>query len=235
MPEYSQTGAAIVEPLLRIDRGSLRLASARNVAYGTAGNASAGASAGSVLSGNSSPLAMPPANATDYNGAAQPLNMAIVLRTPSGLVSLTSAEFVAQQHAYADLVRRLNAGHSYGVVQYIERFGLINSTQRANHPYGDGWGKDVWSGMGVLQQRYVHMHKMGGRLVHGWFLLPRPFSQAQAGLPASEDEPGIEQYYPALFGIFPDSMCYYMACLHILLVNCKPWWVHHSRVVNQSQ
>jgi hypothetical protein len=116
-----------VEPLLRIDRGSLRLASARNVAYGTAGNASAGASAGSVLSGNSSPLAMPPATATDYKGAAQPLNMAIVLRTPSCLVSLTSAEFVAQQHAYADLVRRLNAGHSYGVEQYIETFGLINS------------------------------------------------------------------------------------------------------------
>jgi hypothetical protein len=231
MPEYSQTGAAIVERLLCIDRSSLRMAAARNVASGTAGNASAGASAGSVLSGNSSSLAMPPANATAY----KTLNMTIVLRTPSGLVSLTSAEFVAQQHAYADLVRRLNAGHSYGVEQYIERFGLINSTQRANLPYGDGWGKDVWSGMGVLQQRYVHMHKMGGRLVHGWFLLPRPFSQAQAGLPASEDEPGIEQYYPALFGIFPDSMCYYMACLHILLVNCKPWWVHHSRVMNQSQ
>ena len=235
MPEYSQTGAAIVEPLLRIDRGSLRLASARNVAYGTAGNASAGASAGSVLSGNSSPLAMPPATATDYKGAAQPLNMSIVLRTPSGLVSLTSAEFVAQQHAYADLVRRLNAGHSYGVEQYIETFGLINSTQRANHPYGDGWGKDVWSGMGVLQQRYLHMHRMVGRRVHGWFLLPRPFSQAQAGLPASEDEPGIEQYYPALFGIVPDSKSYYMACLHILLVNCRPWWVHHSRVMNLSQ
>ena len=231
MPEYSQTGAAIVERLLCIDRSSLRMAAARNVASGTAGNASAGASAGSVLSGNSSSLAMPPANATAY----KTLNMTIVLRTPSGLVSLTSAEFVAQQHAYADLVRRLNAGHSYGVEQYIERFGLINSTQRANLPYGDGWGKDVWSGMGVLQQRYVHMHKMGGRLVHGWFLLPRPFSQAQAGLPAYEDEPGIEQYYPALFGIFPDSMCYYMACLHILLVNCKPWWVHHSRVMNQSQ
>ena len=218
-----------MEPLLRIDRGSLRLASARNVAYGTAGNASAGAFAGSVLSGNSSQLAMPPATATDYNGAAQPLNMAIVLRTPSGLVSLTSAEFVAQQHAYADLVRRLNAGHSYGVEQYIERFGLINSTQRANHPYGDGWGKDVWSGMGVLQQRYVHMHRMGGRLVHGWFLLPRPFSQAQAGLPACTDEPGSGKYYPALFAIFPNSMLYRMACLH------KPWWVHDSRVVNQSQ
>jgi hypothetical protein len=235
MPEYSQTGAAIVEPLLRIDRGNLRMASARNVASGTAVNASAGASAGSVLSGNSSPLAMPPSNATAYNGAAQPLNMTIELRTPSGPVALTSAEFVAQQHAYADLVRRLNAGHSYEVGQYIERFGLINSTQRANLPYGDGWGKDVWSGMGVLQQRYVHMQKMSGRLVHGWFLLPRPFSQAQAGLPASEDEPGSAQYYPALFAIFPNSMLYRMACLHILLVNCKPWWVHDSRVVNQSQ
>lgn len=224
-----------MEAVLCIDRSSLRMASARNASSGTAGISSVDVSAGSVLSGNSPPLAMSPSNATADNGAAQPLNMTILLETPTGPVALTTAEYVDQQRGYADLVRRLNAGRSYGVGQYIQRFGLINSTQRANHPYGDGWGKDVWNGMGFLQQRYSHMHKMGGRLVHGWFLLPRPFSQAQGGLPACTDEPGSAQYYPALFAIFPNSMLYRMACLHILLVNCKPWWVHDSRVVNQSQ
>ena len=50
MPEYFQKGASIVEAVLRIDRGGLRIASACNASSGTAGNASAAASAGNVIS-----------------------------------------------------------------------------------------------------------------------------------------------------------------------------------------
>ena len=181
MPEYFQKGESIVEAVLHIDRGGLRTASACSASSGTAGNASSAAFGGNVIFGNGPSLATSPLNARADDGAAQPVNMTIVLKTPSGPVALTVAEFTAQKCAYATLIKRLNAGHSYGVGHYIERFGLINTIQGANQTLGDGWGKDVWSGMGVLEQRYVHLHRMGGRLVHGWFLLPRPFSQRQAG------------------------------------------------------
>ena len=125
MPEYYQNGASIVEPVLRIDRGGLRIASDSNASSGTAGNDFAAASAGIVISGNGSPLATTPLNATHDDGAAQPVNMTIVLKTPSGPVALTVAEFTAQKCAYATLVKCLNAGHSYGVGHYIERFGLL--------------------------------------------------------------------------------------------------------------
>ena len=100
MPEYSQKGASIMEAVLRIDRGGLRIASARNASSGTAGNASAAASAGNVISGNAPPLATSPMNATADDGAAQPVNMTIVLKTPSGPVALTVPEFTAQVCLY---------------------------------------------------------------------------------------------------------------------------------------
>ena len=234
MPEYSQKGASIVGAVLSIDRGGLRTASACSASSGTACSASSAALGGNVIFGNGPSPATSPLNARADDGAAQPVDMAICLKTPSGPVTLTWAEFTAQKCAYAALVQRLNVGHSYGMLRYIESFGLINTIQGANHPSGDGWGKDVWSGMGVLEQRYVHLHRMGGRLVHGWFLLPRPFSRRRAGEHASTDEPGPAQYYPALFAIFPGEH-FRMACLHILLMNCKPWWVHESRVKNMSQ
>jgi hypothetical protein len=222
MPEYSQSGVNITDAVLRIDRSGLRTASKSNASAGnaSAGNASAGngptstagnASAGNVTAGNAT--------------AGPPTACTIVLATPSGTVGLTTAQFEAQSRAYGDVVRRLNAGYSYGVGRYISEFGLIDATHQ--------WGRDVWSGMGVLQQRYPHMYNMGGKLVHAWFTLPRPFSQAQARRPVWEDDSSeLVQYYPALFAIFPDSMHHRMACLHILIVNSKPWWVHESRMVS---
>ena len=151
MPEYSQKGESIVEAVLSFDRGSLRTASACSASSGTAGNASSAAFGGNVIFGNGPSLATSPLNARADDGAAQPVDMMIVLKTPSGPVALTVAELTAQKCAYAALCKRLNAGHSYGVGHYIERFGLINTIQGANQPFGDGWGKDVWSGMGVLE------------------------------------------------------------------------------------
>ena len=237
MPEYSKSGVLLVDAVERIDRSGLRPksnASGRNASSGNAGSASAGnASTGNVTAGNATAGNATAGNASAGNGPTptppRPSACTLVLLTPSGTVGLTTAEFEAQQRAYAHLARRLNAGHSYGVGRYIADFGLIDATQ-------GGFGRDVWSGMGVLQQRYTHMYNMGGKLVYGWFVLPRPFSQAQARRPVWEDDSSEPaQYYPALFAIFPDSMHHRMACLHILLHNSKPWWVHESRMVNYTQ
>jgi len=218
MPAYSQSGVSLTDAVLRVDRSCLRIASKSstgNASTSNAGNTTAGnASAGNTTAGNA-PTPPHPTGCTD-----------IVLATPSGLVRLTSSLYEAQSHAYADVVRRLNTGHG-GVMWYISHFGLIDSTQ-------GGWGRDVWSGMGVLQQRYTYMYMMEGKLVRGWFVLPRPFSRGQAQRPVWEDRPEPMQFYPAIFAIFPDSMHHRMACLHILIASSKPWWIHESRMVNYS-
>ena len=87
-----------------------------------------------------------------------------------------------------------------------------------------------WDG---LQQDFIGYRfsdHMTGRRFLGWFLCPTAFSQENAGRPA---EPGDSVWYPAVFCdvYWSDGEYVYMACLHIILIQCKAWKVHRTRII----
>ena len=112
------------------------------------------------------------------------------------------------------------------------------------------WGASHWWGMlNILLPRYnLHPPRRGilGPIQFiGWFAKPVPFSEAQAGLPEHMDDLRLDRrtWYPAVFSAWSDSEitvdtdgCIVpvgsvrMACLHILWMHTRAWWVHPSRI-----
>ena len=106
--------------------------------------------------------------------------------------------------------------------KYMSKFGVITE----EHPFGD----TVWAGMTELfYKEYDHKHYFtGGNLLIGWFLLPSAFSKQNARKPP---QAGDKVWYPAVFCDYGGEDLY-MACLHIVLVGCRPWQVSRSRTAH---
>ena len=141
-----------------------------------------------------------------------------------GLTQVSPQQYLEQQVLVSRLAVRLNLTFSSDFSQrYVRTFGFIDESC-------GGFGSDLWLGMHRLFAQY---HRLGSfRPTHlGWFVLPNPFSRHQAGRPTSEDAAGPATYYPAFFHVYSTDG-YYMACLRILWIGCRSWWVHPSRMVN---
>ena len=106
---------------------------------------------------------------------------------------------------------------------YIFRYGTLSEVC----PFGER----LWDG---LQQDFVgyrFTYLMSGRRFLGWFRCPSAFSQHNAGRGV---EPGDSVWYPAVFCDMNDEHVF-MACLHIILVQCRPWKVHRTRMAHQIE
>ena len=105
---------------------------------------------------------------------------------------------------------------------YISRYGTLSE----NCPFGER----VWDGLHQDFIGYRFSDHMTGRRFLGWFLCPTAFSQENAGRPA---EPGDSVWYPAVFCdvYWSDGEYVYMACLHIILIQCRAWKVHRTRII----
>jgi hypothetical protein len=116
-----------------------------------------------------------------------------------------------------NLSRNMNNARSY-----ISRYGTLSETC----PFGER----VWDGLHQDFIGYRFSDHMTGRRFLGWFLCPTAFSQENAGRPA---EPGDSVWYPAVFCdvYWSDGEYVYMACLHIILMQCRPWKVHRTRII----
>ena len=87
-----------------------------------------------------------------------------------------------QLRRYEAMLKKLNAGHRYGVDRWIQTFGSFSE----EHPYG----ASVLRGMVNIWPEYPHRHILERyqTLFVGWFLCPVPFSKKQAQLPPTEDD-----------------------------------------------
>ena len=125
-----------------------------------------------------------------------------------------------QRVRYMAIRETLNAGHAFGVEGWIIRFGRM--TQEAP------WGDNVWAGMLALyRSNYRHQWRMGSVLFFAWFLKPFEFSQRNSRLPPG---PSDTEWYPAIFTDDEWQGLFGMTCLHIVIVGCRPWWVHPARI-----
>ena len=105
------------------------------------------------------------------------------------------------------------------VRSYIFRYGTLSE----DCPFGER----VWDGLQQEFTGYRFSYLMTGRRFLGWFRCPSAFSQHNAGRGV---EPGDSVWYPAVFCDMNDEhVC--MACLHIILVQCRPWKVHRTRII----
>jgi len=155
---------------------------------------------------------------------------ALVISTPFGPAWPSAEQIRVQQARVGQLACRLNLTFSENFMQqYIATFGLV--LDEASH---NGFGEDLWNGMYRLLDRYRRRSSFTPTHL-GWFLLPRPFSKQQAERPMTEDEFGETSYYPAFFHVYVNGYGHetaQMACLHILWVGCRGWWIHGSRMTN---
>jgi len=106
--------------------------------------------------------------------------------------------------------------------KYINRFGVVTE----QHRFGD----KVWSGMlDLFSREYSYKNNFtGGNLMIGWFLCPCHFSNANALQPP---QAGDTVWYPAVFCDMGGDVLL-MACLHIVLVNCRAWQVYRERTLH---
>ena len=114
------------------------------------------------------------------------------------------------------------------------------------------WGTRFWWGiLHHLLPRYNQQPPRRGLLgpiqFAGWFAKPVPFSENQAQMHADTDDLRFETrtWYPAVFSLWADGEYFVdadgyivpiegarMACLNILWLRTRAWWVHYSRVRN---
>jgi len=125
------------------------------------------------------------------------------------------------------MISILNAGENLGLVAYTNQFGELGEIYE-----GHQFGKKVWRGM---LNMYMHHYRYNYRfpdfsnLTLGWFCMPIEFSRSSAALPYMQGRDKV--WYPAVFG-WQEGELIIMACLHIVLRNSRPWWVHVTRVRN---
>ena len=107
----------------------------------------------------------------------------------------------------------------HGVQNYTALYGTLSEQS----PFGDR----VWAGLAKDFLLYQYAYQMTGRRYMGWFLCPRSFSRAHAGQPRVV---GDSEWYPAVFCGNKNEVMQ-MACLHIVLIGCRIWWVDSDRIV----
>ena len=118
----------------------------------------------------------------------------------------------------------LNLSKNMNARSYISSYGTLSE----KCPFGER----VWDGLrrDFKLYRYSDHWRMTGPRSVGWFLCPNDFSAANAARPA---QPGDSVWYPAVFCdvYWVDGEYVYMACLHIILIQCKAWKVHRTRII----
>ena len=109
---------------------------------------------------------------------------------------------------------------------YVEQFGLV---ARGRNEYGNECSR----GMMRQYQNYPHQHRFRGQRVWiGWFMLPPVPGQMQARMRPTREELLAPQWFPAFFAGHEGDDNLQMSCLHVLVIGCKPWWVHRQRAAN---
>ena len=95
------------------------------------------------------------------------------------------------------------------------------------------WGDRLWSGMQELLGRYnkaTWLLREAAVPLH--VIIPATFSKENARRPCDPQlNASSGMRYPAFCWQMPGQETYYVACLHILYINCKPWQFHESWVV----
>ena len=62
---------------------------------------------------------------------------------------------------------------------YLQMYGTIDPSTN------QGWGSNIWTGIRNLLNMYSHQGSLQGKFI-GWFVLPVPFSKAQAAMPVQK-------------------------------------------------
>ena len=119
---------------------------------------------------------------------------------------------------------RASISGRYSYMEYFARFGLLRQ--------GD-FGRSIFVGMCQIWQtyRWNYRFRCVGTIYMGWFALPQPFSKAEAERPM---QVAVAEWYPCFFQYYNEQcleMGAQMACLNLVELNSKPWWVHYSRCV----
>ena len=161
----------------------------------------------------------------DSSGGVPPATQ--VACRPTQLMS--SAEQQIQVERFRAILGILNLNGTEwaarGWQNWVQTFGEMGNERSTM------FGEYVWSGMAAwFQNRYIHRHRMATpeELTIGWFQLPADFSRAAAQAPATEYD---FHFYPAIFSeTWVQGDLVPMACLHIVVVSSRPWYVHVSRV-----
>ena len=112
----------------------------------------------------------------------------------------------------------------FDVHSYTSLYGTLSE----QCPFGDR----VWAGLRADFSCYRYAYQMHGCRRLDWFLCPRNFSRANAGRPVV---PGDSVWYPAVFCDWGEQEHVQMACLQIVLVGCRPWRVHRSRLARSIE
>ena len=142
----------------------------------------------------------------------------MLVPTPTIVETLSIRDYHQQCLLAQQAMQRANISGCYSHMQYFARFGLLRQ--------GD-FGRSVFVGMRHIWQTYRWNYRFVGTIYMGWFALPQPFSKVEAGRPM---QVAVAQWYPCLFQYY-DEQWREMACLNLVALNSKPWWVHYSRCV----
>ena len=160
--------------------------------------------------------------------ATETLRPSVVATEPEpAVVATPPAVDERQLRLYRRMKSSLNLPmNEHNARSYISRYGTLSE----QCPFGER----VWDGLQQDFLVYKFAYCMTGRRYLGWFQCPHVFSQANAGRPV---EPGDRVWYPAVFCdvYWSDGEYVYMACLHIILVQCRVWKVHRSRMAQQIE
>ena len=225
---YSYTGDELVEATVKVDRcllpASVTMINTSNPM--PAGPTSVPMTPTSFVPCPSAEVTSQPQHAwtlIDVVNTGYPeANEMMQLSTPAGPTFLTRRQYQDQLTRVREAGRRMG-GVYINVPDYVRQFGLVEDEHE--------FGRQVWQGLINLFFNYSFNHLfVGGRLVLGWFQAPYSFSK-MAALDIRDERDYL--YYPACFIVWPDYVeQVQMACEAILLQNCRPWWVHVTRVRN---
>ena len=106
---------------------------------------------------------------------------------------------------------------------YTSKFGEITE----NAPFGE----NLWQGLTDIFVQYRYNYNMNGEKRYGWFVAPASFSKKASETPRG---PSDHIFYPCVVTVvfFQGQVWFLMACLHILLISSKPWYIHCSRFID---
>ena len=164
----------------------------------------------------------------------RPSHRAAALSAPTTTVAcrpthlMSSAEQQVQAARFRAILQILNVNGTElaarGWQCWVQTFGELGNERHTM------FGEYVFRGMAAwFQNQYIHRHRMATpeELTIGWFQLPAHFSRAAAAAPATEHD---VVFYPAIFSeTWVQGNLVPMACLHIVVMSSRPWYVHVSR------
>ena len=137
----------------------------------------------------------------------------------SGNFQEPEPELAGQLVLYSQMITMLNLRQNNNMHSHIRRYGRLSPA----FPFGER----VWDGLREDFQVYRYRYQMNGNLFLAWFVCPAAFGRDNAQLPV---QPGDVVKYPAVFCDWGEKDYVWMACLHIILVHCRMWRVHRTRM-----